>query len=115
MQVKLAFQPELHDITYVDNFEVLAVGMASKSRIKCIGVAQGPNVQMETSAVNFGIVKPFSQITRSFKLHNKSNMTAIFQVNLFRYLWSKVTRLGLSLPRVASGYPLAVNCHRFPL
>lgn len=83
VQIKLAFQPELNNITYVDNFEVLAVGMASKSHIKCVGVAQGPNVQIETSAINFGIAKPFAQITRSYKLHNKSNMAAIFQVSLY--------------------------------
>ena len=79
-QLKIAFHPELHSITYVDNLEVLAVGMASKSTVKCKGVACGPDVSIEASSINFGTTKPFTEVTRSFKIHNKSNFDAVFQV-----------------------------------
>lgn len=89
-QIKLAFIPELHNLTYVENFDILAVGMTSKSSIKCIGNATGPSVSIDNDKINFGISKLSTEVTRSFKLKNNSNMDAIFQViiSLFRTSFS---------------------------
>ena len=81
-QIKLAFIPELHNLTYVENFDILAVGMTSKSSIKCIGNATGPSVSIDNDKINFGISKLSTEVTRSFKLKNNSNMDAIFQVDV---------------------------------
>jgi len=81
-QIKLAFIPELHNLTYVENFDILAVGMTSKSSIKCIGNATGPSVSIDNDKINFGISKLSTEVTRSFKLKNNSNMDAIFQFKI---------------------------------
>lgn len=79
-KIKVVFNPELHNLTYVENFDVLAVGMTSKSSIKCIGNAIGPSVSIDNNKINFGIAKLSTEITRSFKLKNDSNMNTVFQV-----------------------------------
>ena len=88
MKVKLAFKPENINTTYVDNFEILAVGLASKACIKCVGQGIGSNVTLDVASLNFGIAKLNDVVTRSLKLRNNSNVDTIFQVSFFLYQYT---------------------------
>ena len=91
LNVKLAFNPENINTTYVENFEILAVGLTSKATIKCIGTGKGSDVNIEVKSINFGLTSPDMEVTRSFKIRNNSNIPAVFQVKslfIFIYLLS---------------------------
>lgn len=80
LKVKVSFQPECVDAAYVDDFQIIPIGGTSKAQIKCVGTGIGANLIVDATSLNFGVVKPREEVSRSFKIRNNSSLPATYQV-----------------------------------
>ncbi|XP_073490445.1 cilia- and flagella-associated protein 65 [Aquarana catesbeiana] len=82
LRVPLLFSPHIVGMESVDYFHVIPAGNLTKSVLKISGTCKGPNVFLQTSVLNFGLVDLGEKILRTLEITNSSDVPAPFQFDI---------------------------------
>lgn len=79
VKLKVSFTPQNPGQHSVDYLEVIALGAANCSVIKCTGLGKGPYVVLDSQYLDMGVVESGKFVAKSFKILNNTEVPAAFQ------------------------------------